>query len=134
MTGIIVGIKITIMIPQVGHQFGGGIAQMQRYRLVAGATHEVEGLVDGKIGTVALLACGQIDGCLGERYPAFRPTNLIDCIKGGICQQEGVGIGKTNVLGCTYHKTTGYKLWVLTTLNHTSKPIERGIGDRKSVV
>ena len=103
MAGIIVRIEIAVVITQVGHQFCGGIAQMQRHWLITCATHEVESLVDGKIGTVALLACGKIDGGLGERYPTLRPTNLIDGIKGGICKQEGVGIGKTNVLGCTYH-------------------------------
>ena len=103
MAGIIVRIEIAVVITQVGHQFGGGIAQMQRHGLIAGATNKVESLVDGKICTVALLACGKIDGGFGERYPALRPTNLIDSIKGCICKQEGVGIGKTNILGCTYH-------------------------------
>ena len=30
--GIVVGIEITVMIPQIGHEFGGRIAQRQRDR------------------------------------------------------------------------------------------------------
>ena len=128
MAGIIVGIEIAIVIAKVGHELGGGIAQMERHGLIAGATHEVECLVDGEIGTVALLARSQINRCLGKRNPALGPPYLVDGIECGIGKQEGIGIGKSDVLGGTNHKATGYELRVLASLNHACKPIEGCIG------
>ena len=57
---IVVSIAIAVVIAKVSHEFGGGIAQMQRHGLVAGVPHQLQGLVDGQIGRIALWACGKI--------------------------------------------------------------------------
>ena len=47
---IVVSIAIAVVIAKVSHEFGGGIAQMQRHGLVAGVPHQLQGLVNGQIG------------------------------------------------------------------------------------
>ena len=46
MSRVIVGILIAIAVAQLCHELCGRIAQMQRHRLVARVTHELQGSAD----------------------------------------------------------------------------------------
>ena len=77
VSGVVVSILILLAIVELFHQLGGSIAQMQRYRQVAGFAHIGQGFVYGQIGGVALEACSEIYGGLGKDNAAFRPTYLL---------------------------------------------------------
>lgn len=121
MAGIVMRIEVAVVITQVSHQFGGSVAQVQRHGLVAGAAHEVERTVDAEIGAVALLARGEINRSLGKGYAALGPSYLVDGVEGGIGKQQGVGIGKSDVLRSTNNESACDELWVLVFFNYVGK-------------
>ena len=47
---IVVGILVVFALAQLLHQFGGGIAQLNGNRQVAGLADQFQGIVDGHVG------------------------------------------------------------------------------------
>ena len=130
VAGEVVRILIAIVIPQLLHQFCRRITDGQRHRLVACAPHEFKGSVHTEIGTVALRRGGQIDRRLCQWDAAFGPADLHHGVEGGIGQQQGVGIGQSDILCGTDHETAGDELRVFPTLDHACQPVERSVGVR----
>ena len=128
MAGEVVAVLISVAIAQLLHQRRGGVAQMERNGKVARLADQSQRGVDAQIGGVALGACGQIDGCLGERYASLGPSQLVHGVEGGIGQKERVGVGESHVLGGADDQPSGDELGVFASFNHACHPIEGGIG------
>ena len=128
MLGIVMGIVIIGAVVERFHQFGRRIAQVQRHWGVAGLLHIGQSGVNGVVGRVGFGRCGEIDGGFGQRDAPFRPADLVYRIKRGVGQQQGVGIGQTDVLGRADHETARDELGVFAAGNHACQPIDGGIG------
>ena len=111
------------MITEILHQRRRSITQMQRHGLIAGLAHQSQSVVNAAVSRIALRACGKIDHSLSKRNASFRPSYLHNGVKGGICQQKRIRIGKSDVLSRTYHYASGYELRILASLYHTSHPV-----------
>ena len=121
-------IFIAVVIAQILHQAGRRIADMQRHRQIARLLHGGDSIVDAQVGTVALRTGGKIHHCLGKGDSRFGPSYLHHRIKGGIRQQQGIGIRQSHILARTDYHSAGYELRIFTSLYHARHPIERRIG------
>ena len=122
------GILVAVVIAEVGHELGGRVAQMERHGQVARLPDEGQCGVDAQIGRVALGARGQIDGGLGQRYAALGPPYLRHRVEGRVGQQQGIGVGQSDVFGRTDHQPAGNEFRVLAPLYHACHPVECRIG------
>jgi len=93
-------ILIILAIAQLFHQLGGCVAQMQGNRQVARLPHQFQGAVDPLVCRVALRAGGQIHRSFRQRDTPLRPSYLHHGIKSSVRQEQCVGIGQTDILGC----------------------------------
>ena len=92
VAGVVVGITVILAVAQLFHQPGGRVAQVQRHGGVARLLDQGKRVVDGQIGTVALGAGGQIDSTFAQGDAALGPPDLVDDVKRGIGQQQGIGV------------------------------------------
>ena len=95
---------------------------------VACTSYKLQRGVYAQIGGVAFLGCGQIDGGFGQGNTPLRPAYLLDGIKGSVGQQQRVGIGQPDVLGCRYDEAPGDKFRVFAAGYEAGQPVERGVG------
>ena len=123
VAGIVVRIFIAIMVSEFSHELGGRIAQWQGHGLVATLSDLFQGCVDTHVSRVALRARSQVDRSLGQRYASLRPSYLHHHVEGGVGQQQGVGIGQSDVLSSRDDQTAGDELRVFPTLDHPCHPI-----------
>ena len=128
VTGIVVGIFVSVGVIEIFHELGGRIADGQGDRLVAGEFHLRQSLFQGHVGSVALGRGGQVDGGLRQGNPAFRHPYLGHHLKTGIGQQQGIGIGQSHVFGCAQAKATGNEKRVFATVNHPGQVVDGRIG------
>ena len=127
MSRIIVRIFIAIMIPQVFHQLGRRIADMQRHRQITRLLHRGNGIIDTQIRTVALRTGSEIHHRFGKCNSCLRPAYLHHRIEGCIRQQESIRIRQPHILARTDYQSPGDKLRIFAALYHTCHPIERRI-------
>ena len=120
-------ILVILAIAQLFHQLGGCVAQMQGNRQVARLPHQFQGTVDPLVCRVALGAGGQIHRSFRQRDTPLRPSYLHHGIKSGVRQEQCVGIGQTDILGCRNDQSAGYESRVLSGLHHTRQPVERPV-------
>lgn len=112
MSWEVVGIFIVGTIAQFFHQFGGCVAQMERHGEVASLVHVGKRLVNCEIGTITLLAGGEIDGTFAQRDASLGPAYLIDDVEGGIGEQQSIGIGEANIFSSEDAQAAGDELGV----------------------
>ena len=93
-------ILIILAIAQLFHQLGGCVAQMQGNRQIARLPNQFQGTVDPLVCRVALGAGGQIHRSFRQRDTPLRPSYLHHGIKSSVRQEQCVGIGQTDILGC----------------------------------
>lgn len=98
MSGIVVGIFVAVRITQVFHEFGWSVAKIERHTLELVFLRFLKGLLDGKIGSVALRGGGEIDCHLGKRNPCFRHTDLMHDLEACVCKKKRVRIGESDIL------------------------------------
>ena len=101
---------------------------MQRHRCIARLLHIGQRRIDGVVGRVGLGRRGQIDGGLSQWDAPFRPTDLGHGVESGIGQQQGVGIGQTDIFGGTDHEAACDELGVFAAGDHARQPIDGRIG------
>ena len=76
----VMGITVSLVVSQVFHQFGGGIAQMQGNRGVVATVHQAQSGINGHIGGIALGTCGEVYGTLRQDNPGFGHAYLVDSV------------------------------------------------------
>ena len=89
---------------------------------------EGERLVDSHVGRVALGRRGQIDRRFGQRNAGLGHTDLVHRIEAGIGQQQGVGIGQSDVLRGENHQPAGDEAGLLAAGEHPCQVVDRSIG------
>ena len=124
----IVGILVILAVAQLLHQAGGGVAQVERHGGVARLVYQGEGVIDGEVGAVALGAGGKVDGAFTQGDAALWPAYLVDDVKRGVGQQQGIGVGQADVLGCKDAQPPGDELGVLAASDEPCQPIDGRIG------
>ena len=126
---VVVGVFVALAVACLVHQLGRGVAQVQRHGAVGRVVfHEREGLVDGRVGRVALGAGGQVDGRLGQRDARFGHADLVYRVEAGVGQQQGVGVRKPDVLRSEDHQPPGQKTRLFASGQHARQIVDRGIG------
>ena len=71
---------------------------MKGDRKIARFTHQLQGRIDTLVSRIALGTGSQIHRSFRQRDAPFGPTYLHHGIESGICQKQGIGIGRSNPL------------------------------------
>ena len=121
-------ILISIAITKVFHQLCRCIPKVQRNGQITRTAHLLKGGIDTLISRIVLLGTSEIDHRFSQRYAPLRPSYAVDCIEGSVCQQQSIGVRKSDILGCADHYSACDKAWIFASFNHPSHPIEGGIG------
>ena len=90
-------ILIVLSIPQLLHEFGRCIAQMQRNRKVSRLPYQLQCRIDSFISRIAFRTGGQIYRSLSQWNTPFRPADFHHRLKGRIGQQQCIRIGQANI-------------------------------------
>ena len=128
MVLIVVGILVAVAVAELLHQLGRGIAQMQRHRQIARLLHKAEGTVDTHIGRVALGTRSQIYRSLGKGNTPLGPAYLHHRIEGCIGDEQGIGIGQSDILRGRDDESASDERGVFATLYHAGKPVKCSVG------
>ena len=124
----IVGILVTLVVTELLHQLGRGVADVHRHGQVAGLLDERDGVVNGHVGGIALGRRSQIHSGLRQHDARFRHPDDIHRLEAVVGQQQRVGVGVANVLGSEDNHASGDEERVLAGHEHTGQPIDRRVG------
>ena len=114
----VVGVLVAFMVTELLHEFGGCVSQMQWHRQVSTLPHKLQSVIYCHVCRVALGACREIDGSLGQRDSTFRHSDFVDSVECRIGEQQSVGVGKADVLTGRDDQPSRDKKGVFPTLNH----------------
>ena len=101
---------------------------MQRHGILRGALDIFQDFAIGEINGVGLGRGAEVDDGLRQRQVAFGYAEEIERIAGGQRDAERVRIGEPNVFDRHSDHASRNVKPVLARLQHTSQPIECGIG------
>ena len=132
MAGIVVGIFVAIGISKLFHKLCRGVSDGEGDRKVTCLFYQRQGLFYGQIRAVALRGRCKINRGLRQGNPAFRHANLGHHLKAGICQQQGIGIGKAHIFRCRQAQATRDEQRIFPAVNHPGKVINGSIGVRSA--
>jgi len=89
--GEVVGVLVTLVIAEFFHQFGGGVADVQRDGEGAAFAHFGQGLVDAEVAGVTFGGGGQISDALGEIDAGFGEPDEMDRLLYGQSDLQAAG-------------------------------------------
>ena len=130
MPGMVVGIHVLRAVPQIFHRSGRGVAQMQRHRCLGCGFRSRHRRIHGQIRRVAFGRRGQVNNALTQGNAGLGHAQFLDGIKRGVGQNQGIGVGVSNVFRSGNNQASGYKCGRFAAHQHPSGPIQGGIGIR----
>ena len=121
------GVLVAVVVAQLLHQLGGGVAYVQRHWQVARLSYCLLRVAQCHVCAVALYRRCKIYRTLRQRDAAFRVADFRHRLKAGVGQQQRVGIAVADVFRGKDEHPAGDKHRVFAALYHAGQPVDGGV-------
>src|ERR1043166_2282808 len=118
MSGVIMAVFISLTVTESGRALIMGISQMFRYRECSSRAHIGKSRIDSGDRSIALMGCGNVDRSLRNRDARLRPPDEFRSLVSCIGQNQGHGIGQSDIFRGANDDAARDKPGVFTGLNH----------------